>query len=211
MSKQRNQAAAEAPPMAGQTAWTRNARTPGVTALAADIAEALGKCTICGVAIDPNRSVTKDGDGYRHSDCEPNSTLPDAMLPESVPVVEGTNLCPVSYPHLPHDYCDGKPSAYRQPPASEGVAGVGFPGPDRHAIPKSTCASPDEVDAKLTELEQRQAARSNAGGAKPAKRGDAELRIMRRMLALLDELPNEAAKRRCVAWFRDRFEEDRPF
>lgn len=23
------------------------------------------------------------------------------------------NPCPVSYPHLPHDYCDGKPGAYR--------------------------------------------------------------------------------------------------
>lgn len=23
-----------------------------------------------------------------------------------------TNPCPVSYPHPPHDYCDGKPRAY---------------------------------------------------------------------------------------------------
>ncbi len=54
-----------------------------MTALAADIAEALGRCTICGVAIEPNRSAAKDGDGYRHTDCEPNSTLPDATLPAS--------------------------------------------------------------------------------------------------------------------------------
>ncbi len=39
---------------------------------------------------------------------------------------------------------------------------------------------------------------------------DAELRVMGRLLRMLDDLPNEAAKRRAVAWFADRFAEGRP-